>query len=360
MAGSAFGLHIRQSLLGDLITSSQLNTLLADGNYIAGLINLLNTPSSLKMILGNETALNILLGSSLGSAYLFDSPETMDIFADNDRATEILMRNSTGLVSFTSKQVAIASYNYSQSRRDRINQYINETGYKLKRQNFTANGTFTYSDTLAKLSILAVGAGGNGSNVSVGGQVGQGGGGGEIVNIIQTSSFLASGATLVMGVGVNTTINTTTVVADKGTTGENDPETRGTGGGADSGDNPILYLPNVIHTSDILNNFWNYGNFTVKGGDGGDGSENGYAAKSSTSNPNTSRFGIGGIYTNATTAPTGGTGIGSGGAGGSYSGGAGSGVGTNGAYCCGGGASNTGAAGGTGGTGLIQFTYVIN
>lgn len=360
MSGSAFGLHIRQSLLGNLITSSELNTLLADGNYIAGLINLVNTPSSLKMILGNETALNLLLGSSLGSAYLFDSHEAMDIFADNDKATEILMRNSTGLVSFTSKQIAIASYNYSQARRDRINQYINQTGYKLKRQNFTANGTFSYSDTLAKLSILAVGAGGNGSNVSIGGQIGQGGGGGEIVNIIQTSSFLASGATIVIGAGANTTINTTTVIADKGTTGENDPLTTGTGGGANTGDNPILYLPNTIHTSDILNNFWNYGNFTLKGGDGGNGGENGDAAGGSTSNPYTSKFGVGGIFTDETTAPTGGTGIGSGGAGGLYSGGSGSGNGTNGSYGCGGGASNTGTAGGTGGTGLVQFTYVIN
>lgn len=357
---TAIGLHIKSSLLGNNITSNELNTMLADADYLAGLKTLVGTPSHLKMILNDETALGLLLGSILGSGILFSNPDAMDIFSDSDRATEILMRNTTGLVSFTSNQVAIASYNESIARRNRINEFINQTGYKLKRQNFTANGTFSYSDTLAKLSILAVGAGGNGSNVSLGGQVGQGGGGGEIINIIQTSSFLASGATLVIGAGVNTTINTTTVIADKGTTGENDPLTTGTGGGANTGDNPILYLPNVIKTDSIFNNFWNYGNFTLKGGDGGSGFGNGYAAGGSISNPYTSKFGQGGIFVNDTTAPTGGTGIGSGGAGGGYSGGSGSGDGTDGDYGCGGGASNDGTAGGTGGTGLVQFTYIIN
>lgn len=371
MAGSAFGLHIRQSLLGGLITSAQLDTLLADGKYLAGMKNLVNTPSSLKMVITDETALNLLLGSSLGASILFNSLDAMDIISDSDLATYKLVTNSSYLINLTASQKALAMYNSSVSKQNRINQYVNDPVSKLRRSVITANGTFTYTGTALKMSVLAIGSGANGgsNNSNVNSSVGPGGGGGEIVQVTYTSSIPASGQAVVIGNEVNTTFGSL-ITADSAlnASGLYGSRKNSAGAGATSGDDLDLYVSGVIN-SDIDNSWWNYGNYTLKGGDGEGsislGTDGNTVAPSSASIPNSKWGGSIGEKSSADgDGSDAGLGVSVGGrkgVSGSYTE-----AGRNATYygAGGGGASYNytvaGASGGTGKTGVVAVTYIIN
>lgn len=371
MAGSAYGLHIRQLLLGNNITSNQLDILLATPDYQAGFLALIDTPSSLNMILKRDHSLDILFDSSLASQWLFDTNEAMDIISDSDQATYKLVTNSTYLSNLTASQKAISMYNSSVSKQNRINQYVNDPVSKLRRSVITANGTFTYSGTALKMSVLAIGSGANGgsNNSNVNSSVGPGGGGGEIVQVTYTSSIPASGQAVVIGNEVNTTFGSL-ITADSAlnASGLSGSRKNSAGAGATSGDDLDLYVSGVIN-SDIDNSWWNYGNYTLKGGNGEGnislGADGNTVAPSSASIPNSKWGGSIGEKSSADgDGSDAGLGVSVGGregVSGSYTE-----AGRNATYygAGGGGASYNytvaGASGGTGKTGVVAVTYIIN
>ncbi len=370
MAGSAFGLHIRQLILGDIITSNELDTLLADGNYQAGFLNLLDTPSSLNMILRRDHTLDILFGSTLASQWLFDTDEAIDIISDSDLATYKIVTNSLYLSNLTASQKAISIYNSSISKKTRIEQYVNNPISKLRRSVINANGTFTYSDTPIKMSVLAIGSGANGgsNNSNVNSSIGPGGGGGEIVQVTYTSSIPASGQAIVIGNEVNTTFGSL-ITADSAlnASGSSGSRKNSAGAGATSGDSLDLYLNGVINP-DIDNSWWNYGNYTLKGGNGEgsigavDGNTvpisdasiphikwGGSIGEKSSANGDGSDAGLGisvggreGVSDSYTEAGRAATYYGAGGGGASFN------------YTV------SGASGGVGKTGVVAVTYIIN
>ena len=350
---TAIGLHIRSSLLGGLVTSNQLETTLnSDGLYIDGFLSLLGTNSHLNMILNNSDALNLVFGSAKASELFFNNGNAVNELSSKELAVSLMMQSTNALKELVDSQEALAIFNSSASKLALVNQFINQTGYKLKRQVFTTSGTLTYSDTIVKCNEFGVGDGGNGSTVSVGGQAGQGGGGGEVVCKTKISSFIPTSSAVSISDGNNTTVGTTLFVATKGTTGDNDPLVSGTGGGSDTGSNVDLFLPNSICLDPTLA-IWYPGNWTVKGGDGGNGSPNDGL-------PASSLLGTGGEWVSHNSGGIASTGYGSGGAGGGYSGGGTNYPGTDaGGYGCGGNSSNRGGSGGAGSNGLFVFTYII-
>lgn len=259
-------ISLMDAIVKGTITGSQLETALttSGSDEIGAFQYILNT-RFIKNILNSSTAFNIVVQSPKALDFLFANPYAVNYLADSETATALLMASSSALIKFVDSQMAISAFNKTSERRTRINSYINKTGYKLKRVYLTASGTLTYTGTALKMALFMVGSGGNGASTTSSNTNGYGGGGGQIVNQVLTSGFPASGS------AVTISNATTTSIASFGTTALSAVNATNavtsSGAGTTSGDDISSYINGVIN-SDILNNFWSYGNFTLQGGHG--------------------------------------------------------------------------------------------
>lgn len=259
-------ISLMDAILKGSITGAQLETALTTlgSDELGAFPYILNT-RFVKNILTSQEAFTIISQSSKALELLFANPYAVEYLADSDNAVGILMASSSALSKFVDSQLAIAAFNKTAARRSRINSYINKTGYKLKRVYLTTSGTLTYTGTVVKMALFMVGSGGNGATTTSSNTNGYGGGGGQIVNQILTSGFPASGSAVTIANATTTSIAsfaTTALSAVNATNSVNSP-----GAGTTTGDDISSYINGVINT-DVLNNFWSYGNFTLKGGDG--------------------------------------------------------------------------------------------
>lgn len=257
---------LMDAILSGTITGSQLETALttSGSDEIGAFQYILNT-RFVKNILSSATAFAIIVQSAKALELMFANPYAVEYLADSENAVALMMASSSALTKFVDSQLAISAFNKTSTRRARINSYINKTGFKLKRVYLTASGTLTYTGTVVKMALFMVGSGGNGASVTSTNYNGYGGGGGQIVNQVLTSGFPASGSSVTIANATTTSIasfGTTALSAVNATNSVNSP-----GAGTTTGDDISSYITGVINT-DILNNFWSYGNFTLKGGDG--------------------------------------------------------------------------------------------
>lgn len=260
-------ISLMDSLVKGSITGSQLETALTTpASDEFGAYQFILNRRFVKDILTSPTAFAILIQSNKALELLFQNAYATEYLADSDIATESLMASTNALSKFVDSQLAIAAYNKTTSRRNRINSFVNRTGYKLKRVIATSTGTFTYTGTPVKMALLRIGSGGNGSSVTSSAYNGYGGGGGQILNEILTSGFPTSGATITIA---NATATSVTGATSAASAVNANNTTTSPGAGTTSGDDITTYAQNVINMSDLANNFWSYGNYSLKGGNGG-------------------------------------------------------------------------------------------
>lgn len=317
---------------------------------------LLNSPTALAAIFASETAFDALLNSG-DSGYAL---------AASDSATLLISNTSAAAKTVVTNSAYLDFWWTVPANKTRLQNRINASGSKLKRQVWTSSGTWTAPGApIVALSVFAVGKGGDGGvggwdGGSTTGQPGAGGSGAESAAKSATTSLPTTNQT----VTVSTTIVTPSsfgafLTAACGVNGaQAGPPT--TGGGSTVG---------TIYDADPTNAIWQPNTGSKQGGSGafgggGNSNNNGNAGSAGL----TGSGGAGGtvIAGPAATAAGAGTGIGSGGGSGAniYPSGA---AGVNGSSALstnygsgGGGGSGTAsvANGGLGAPGLVVAYWV--
>jgi len=325
---------ILSNLLENTITSANLTTLLSTAGYLSGLKFILNSRDTARLLVNNSTAFGLLANSTGAVAS----------FAESEIATKELSKNSNALYSLITISNLFNAYKNDTNNWALLNSFVNKYYSKLKKQTFTADGTFTQpSEGLKAMSIVAVGMGGE-SNLQGGGSGAESG-----VNVI-TSSLPTDNLTIVVG---NARLNISTEAEGSSISspslgtllsvlgGKHLGAIASPGGGSNTGGN--------FSNGNLTSSPWQFEDCTKKGGDGGFG--NGATGGNGI-------FGTGGSAETATEYARPGNGFCSGG-GGTFSGGLSAidNVGsqaTN--YGCGNGASSVRL----GGPGLVIIHYIIN
>lgn len=251
--GVLIGSGLQVQLMSGDMDATELQTALGDSNKLGSFAMLMGDPAASQALLENPVSLTAIAGSALA----------MGIVAQNDRLTQYLVKIPQAIQKIMTTATAYNAYKNVAANKARLKNLVNRPGSKLKRQVFTADGTFTIPSVgLLDLSVLALGPGG--------GNVGSGGsGGGECViwrpGTVPTSNF---GVTIGLcgNPSSNTVVSALSITADFGLpdSGAGTGATGGSGGGADT-----LGGLASLSDSDILNAPFQITACTIKGGNGG-------------------------------------------------------------------------------------------
>lgn len=183
---------------GGLNATQLQDLLLADVSYRDALQKIFRTPGLLKELILSDTAMQICFSSEkAGELFVGYERPFYDIVLNNSTSTQTvkhLIRNK-----YCVQYLFSNNYYHSLTRvtniRDAFKTMFNAdpTGFALKRQVFTSNGTWTRPATLSFLAVTCVGGGGNTRDTK---NYVTGGSGGETKNVVLYSSFPGSDVTV--------------------------------------------------------------------------------------------------------------------------------------------------------------------
>lgn len=263
------GLRIAQLLLGNKITSSELETKLStDPGFLGAWKSLLKT-GAVKGLLASTVAFGIILSSETAFANLLDISGRE--LASSDSATEAISNNSIAIKTVVTNTAYLNLWQNVSANKARLQARVNATGSKLKRAIFSSSGTWTKPATLVAFAYFLVGPGGTGatpipySGLYTRMGYGHGGAGGESKFGDLTSSLPTTSLTITITLGGSQTASTIGAIVSS-SSGEN-------------GNNAINSAPPVTGTTsgascydtDIENAIWQPQTGSVAGGDGGYG-----------------------------------------------------------------------------------------
>jgi hypothetical protein len=358
MSGSVTGAILEQKLLGGAISSSQLETELADTLNLGAFRKLINIWENRQILLQTPEALNAMFGSNYARESLFLYDEIMIDIAQSTVATDYLTRSGAALLELFENTTAFNYYRNTAANYSILKSFVNGANSKLKRNIFTTSGTFTPAGTLLGMVMAGVAGGGNGATgAPATNEAGGGGSGGEFKIIKLTSGLPSSGQSVTVGnAGLVTTLGALYSAA-AGNSAANGASTAGATSGTTTGGG----IPSITDI-DLSNAVWQTTNCSVAGGAGGVGG-NGTNSPSGAGNGTIGTAGASGTGGTAGTfgASVGGAGTGfssgGGGGGGNFAGTAGSATANTG---CGGGGTVNGSTAGAGGTGLLVVYSIIS
>ncbi|PIQ23669.1 hypothetical protein COW64_22990 [bacterium (Candidatus Blackallbacteria) CG18_big_fil_WC_8_21_14_2_50_49_26] len=341
------GLDIVFRLLNGTLSGENLEeALTTEADLYLGPWNEVLKARELNALLNSPTALAAMFASETAFAQLLDIAGAE--MAASDSATELISNTSSAILTVVTNTSYLNLWQNVSENKTRLQARVNAGGSKLKRWNYTANGTWdiaALTSGLAAYSYFVCGEGGQGAASQSGSASGRGGSGAEAKWGQVTTGLPNTNQTITVGTG-NTTIGAlhTALQGNDATAGTGNNTGPGTTGGA------------AIYDADPQNAIWQANTGTKQGSYGGYGlpaASTGVAG--GPGGPGLS--GAGGTCAGSTFGGTGGTGLCSGGAGGGSDtgfgaspGGAATGYGTG-----GGGASLRGsdtASGGNPGGGL--------
>lgn len=332
-------LDLKVKLLTGAINATALETLMANTTYRAAWQLMCTKRFTIRSVTASATAMAIIAGSTLASTDLVNANEgRMAVFQSGAAIKAVL--DST----------AVSRPIWASAIRFAVNTYPGII--KLKRQIFTASGTWTYPAHVAPGALVdargfAVGGGGaSASNNGTAPIAGGSGGGGEVKAAALATASITGNLTITVGASATaSSIGALLTAAAGGSGSAPAAATGGTGGGAASS--------GACYDTAFLTAFWQDA-FNAKGG-------NGKTGGSSTAGDNCTSatgqvIGTGGAATLSASA-----GLAYGGGGGAPGGGVGAGgVGpaNSGAGGGGNGTSSSGTTTQAGGTGLVIMYWI--
>lgn len=307
--------RLRDRLLNADIDAASLQTLLntSPDDYSA-FCQLSQTLYAFEPLANIANGFSAVAGSAIARGLVIASPDALRALANSDYATEQLCKSADAVLILAEILKDITGerfshwfeydYNYQ-----RIKQWVNAYGSKLKRQVFNSSGTWTAPASVLAWSASGVGSGGGGQNNAGGGG---GGGGGEIKTLNKNTSIPSSNLSITIPNGGTSGFpgvngSATTIGAELSAAG-------GSGGGAPGGGGGGTTTGNGwrdITELDLINAPWQCRTVSQKGGNGGD--PGGMGANGKDGFPNTGGLGS---FDNPATASTSGSGYGGGGGGG--------------------------------------------
>jgi hypothetical protein len=187
-------IRLKELLLGNSISSATFETLLASASYRSAWGSMCNRRAAIKAIAGSAVAMAIVAGSTTASTDLLAFPESKTVVFQSGKALKAIVNNATGRTVWApTLSFMLAS---------------NPGLIKLKRQVFTASGTWTYPahvapGALEDVRTVCVGGGGGGAGISgaISGAGGGGGGGALVATVLSPASLTISQAITVGAAG---------------------------------------------------------------------------------------------------------------------------------------------------------------
>ena len=258
------GLDLVQRLLAGQVSGSQLETALTTNAalYLGPWREILKA-TELRALLNSPTALAAIFGSATAFAGLLDTAGAL--LAASDGATELIAKSSSAMITVVSNTDYLDLWVQTPANKTRLNAWVNATGSKIRRQDFTSSGDYTpHADALlVSYSIVAGGQDGWQGGVHGGGG---GGGGGEIrtVNLDDDVPGVTAVALGEKGNGITAAGNTTfgAISATGAPGGGSNSATGRAGGGSNVG---------TVYDTALSTAIWQPTTAQKQGGTGGAG-----------------------------------------------------------------------------------------
>lgn len=164
---------LKRALMADVYDGAALETLLAVDGSLADYTELINSYSESIYLAGSVHALDAIVNSSTAWEMWLESWIARLAIASSDFGTWYVCQDGAALVPFLESNTLLKGWLLYPENLRRIQNQVNATGSKLKRQVFTSSGTWTMPATVLAQSAMIIG-GGSGGNYQYGG------GGGEM------------------------------------------------------------------------------------------------------------------------------------------------------------------------------------
>lgn len=268
MAGSLKGLSLNLLLLGGGITSSQLESELSTPSTLGAFRKMLSISSVRKQLLIDTSILNIIFNSEKALTTLLSDENALNLIGSSDTLVASITQSTAALKAIINSDSIFLAIKNNSTFYTKLQNRVNASSSKLKRQIFTTNGTFTIPGTgLAACTAFLQGGGGGITPAAASPNYGSGGGGGGETKVYKFTTMPTSNIAITVGLPSNPSILGSFATAAAGSTSVsvNAAFNGAAGGGITSGTIPISvdYSP--------LTAIYELGNYSVKGGGGGGG-----------------------------------------------------------------------------------------